>query len=112
MVDLDNVWGRAIEPEKRGRHSTFASAVAASLKTLRTEKNPFFNTVCRNWPRLFSELPARPGAWHDGTVVLYVNKSTTLYLMRPRLATIKRVLGSLPGAPRTIKLRLEIHSEI
>lgn len=112
MTDLHNVWGKAIEPDKRGRHSTFASAVAASLKSLQTEKNPFFDTVCLNWSRLFPDLPAHPGAWHEGTVVLYVDRSTTLYLLRPRLASIRRKLATLPGAPRTIRLRLEIHSEI
>ena len=110
MDDNRNVWGRAIDPDKRGRHKTFASAVAASLAALKVERNEFFDAVCRNWKRLCPEQPARPGAWHDGWIVLYVNKSTTLYLMRPRLAMIKRRLATLPGAPRVINVRLEIHA--
>jgi len=110
MEEFQNVWGKAIDPDKRGRHKTFSSAVAASLKTLRTEHDPFFDSVCLNWKRLFPDQPAHPGAWHDGWIVLYVSKSTTLYLMRPRLAMIKRKLATLPGAPRIINLRLEIHA--
>ena len=110
MNEDRNVWGRAIDPDKRGRHQTFASAVAASLAALKVERNAFFDEVCRSWPRLFPDQPARPGAWHDGWIVLYVSKSTTLYLMRPRLAMIRRRLAALPGAPRTVKIRLEIHS--
>ena len=110
-MDYDsNGWGKAFDLDKRGRHKTFASAVAASLAALKVEKNEFFDTVCANWSRLFPEQPARPGAWHDGCVVLYVNKSTTLYLMRPRLPMIKRKLATLPGAPRAFTVRLEIHS--
>ena len=112
MIDDGNGWGRALDPDKRGRHKTFASAVAASLASLKVERNEFFDEVCANWKRLFPDQPARPGAWHDGWVVLYVNKSTTLYLMRPRLAMIRRRLAALPGAPRTVNVRLEIHSEV
>lgn len=110
MDDDRNVWGRAVDPDKRGRHRTFASAVASSLASLKTERNAFFDTVCLNWPRLFPDQPARPGAWHDGWIVLYVTKSTTLYLMRPRLAMIRRRLATLPGAPRVVNVRLEIHA--
>ena len=111
MTEFENVWGRAYAVDRRGRHKTFASAVAASLRSLTTERNPFFDTVCLNWRRLFPEQPCRPGAWHDGCIVLYVNKSTTLYLMRPRLNMIRRKLAELPGAPSRVNLRLEIHQE-
>ena len=112
MAEFENVWGRAIDPDKRGRHKTFASAVAKSLLNLRVERNPFFDTVCLNWKKLFPDQPCRPGAWHDGWIVLYVNKSTTLYLMRPRLPMLKRKLATLPGAPKVIRLRLEIHGTV
>ena len=111
MAEFENVWGRAYDTDKRGRHKTFASAVAASLKNLRTVHNPFFDTVCREWKRLFPDQPCRPGEYADGWIVLYVNKYTTLYLMRARLNMIKRKLATLPGAPAHVNLRLEIHQE-
>ena len=109
MVDR-NLYGRAVEPEKRGRHKTFASAVGAAFPALVEERNDFFDSLADNWKRLFPGTPARPGRYEDGKIFIYVKNAPTLFLMRPRLATIKRRLAALPGAPRKIDLRLEAHA--
>ncbi len=109
MVDR-NLYGKAIEPEKRGRHKTFVSAINAAFPELVKERNEFFDSLADNWKRLFPDQPARPGRYEDGKIFIYVKNAPTLFLMRPRLATIKRRLATLPGAPKKIDLRLEAHA--
>ncbi len=74
------------------------------------EHNDFFDSLADNWKRLFPDQPARPGRYEDGKIFIYVKNAPTLFLMRPRLAMIKRRLAALPGAPRKIDLRLEAHA--
>ena len=105
-----NLYGRAIEPEKRGRHKTFGAAVGAAFSDLIVEKNEFFDSLVDNWRRLFPDQPARPGRYEDGKIFIYVKNAPTLFMMRPRLPTIKRRLAALPGAPKKIELRLEAHA--
>ena len=105
-----NLYGRAIEPDKRGRHKTFGSAVGAAFTDLLVERNDFFDSLADNWRRLFPDLPARPGRYEDGKIFLYVKNAPTLFLMRPRLPMIRRKLATLPGAPKKIDLRLEAHA--
>ena len=109
MVDNRNLYGRAIAPDKRGRHKTFGSAVAAAFSDLIVEKNEFFDSLVDNWRRLFPNQPARPGRYEDGKIFIYVKNAPTLFLMRPRLPMIKRRLAMLPGAPKKINLILEAH---
>lgn len=99
-----------VDPQSRGRHASFSSAVAASLADLLTEKDDFFDQVVDNWPRLFPGLPARPGRVQDGCIYLYVAKATTSFALRSKLPFIRRQLQTLPGAPKTINLRVEIHA--
>lgn len=101
---------RPLEPEKRGRHKTTASAVDAALKDLLTEKNDFYDSLCDNWKALFPDLPAKPGRYADGTVFIYVKNAPTSFVVRPKLRTIKSKLLALPGAPKKLDLKLEIHS--
>ena len=103
------VW-RPIEPGKRGRHGTFSSAVDAAFKDLVTEKNDFFDSLVDNWKRLFPDLPARPGRYEDGKIFIYVRTAPLSFAVRPRLRDISKRLSQLPGAPRRVDLRLEIHS--
>ena len=99
-----------MEPDKRGRHKTFGSAVGAAFADMIVEKNEFFDSLVDNWRRLFPDQPARPGRYEDGKIFIYVKNAPTLFLMRPRLPTIKRRLAALPGAPKRIELRLEAHA--
>jgi len=99
-----------LEPSKRGRHSTFSSAIDAAFKELTTEHNAFFDSLADEWKRVFPTLPARPGRYEDGNIVLYVRNPPTLYMMRMKLGMIRNKLAELPGAPKSINLKLEIRS--
>ena len=107
---FENVWGRAIDVDKRGRHATFAKAITAALEGLTVEKNEFFDSLVDNWKRLFPDLPARPGRYEAGRIFIYVANSVLLYSVRPKLRAIKARLATLPGAPKKIELRLEVRS--
>ena len=108
-VDDRNLYGRAVEPEKRGRHKTFSSAVGAAFSDLIVQKNEFFDSLADNWRRLFPDQPARPGRDADGKIFLYVKNAPTLVLMRPRLPMIRRKLATLPVATEKQEERLEAH---
>ena len=99
-----------MEPDKRGRHKTFGSAVGAAFADMIVEKNEFFDSLVDNWRRMFPDQPARPGRYEDGKIFIYVKNAPTLFLMRPRRPTIRRRLAELPGAPKKIELRLEAHA--
>ena len=97
-------------PHLRGRHETFNSALEAAFRDLTTERNDFFDSIADEWKRLFPNMPARPGRYEDGKIVLYVKNPPTRYMMRMKLGVIRKALAALPGAPRVINLRLEVHS--
>jgi len=99
-----------IEPENRGRHEKFGSALEAALRDMIVETNPFFDSLVDNWRALFPDLPIRPGRYEGGKIWLYVGTAPTLFAMRPKLPMIRRKLAALPDAPKRIELRLEIHS--
>lgn len=97
-------------PFERGRHATFNAALEAAFKDLTTEKNAFFDSLVDEWGRLFPTLPARPGRSEDGKIVLYVRNPPTLFALRMKLGMIRAKLAALPGAPKKIDLKLEIHT--
>lgn len=99
-----------LEPDKRGRHKTFASAADAALSDLMTVKDPFFDSLADKWRDLFPNLPVKPGRFDDGKIVLYVKTAPLSFAMRPQLPRIRKVLLGLPGAPKRLSLRLEIHA--
>ena len=103
---LPRYWPR--EPDKRGRHGSFASAVAAAFTDLTTVHEPFFDSLADRWKALFPDLPAKPGRYEDGKIFLYVPNAAVNFMVRPRLAAIKKLLAALPDAPKRIDLRLEI----
>ena len=100
---------KPVDPDKRGRHKTTASAFEAAFKDLMAEKNDFFDSLVDNWTKLFPTLPARPGRYEDGKIFVYVKNAPTAFLVRPQLRTIAAKLATLPGAPKKIDLRLEQH---
>jgi hypothetical protein len=97
-------------PHLRGRHKTFSSALDVALKDLLVEKNPFYDSVVAEWPRLFPSCPAWPGRSETGKIVLYVRNPPALYAMRMKLPAVRAALLALEGAPKRLELRLEIHS--
>ena len=99
-----------LRPDLRGRHATFGSAVDAALANLARVRSPFFDALADNWRRLFPHEPAWPGRYEDGIVFLYVRTYPTVFVMRPRLKAIRSELMKLPMAPKTLKLRLEVHA--
>jgi hypothetical protein len=101
---------RPIAPDQRGRHKTLGSALDAAFKDLVRERNDFFDSLPDVWPKLFPDLPARPGRYEDGKIFIYVRNAATSFSVRPKLRAISERLSRLPGAPRRIDLRLEIHS--
>ena len=110
MAFENGVNWKPIAPDQRGRHATLSSALDAAFKDLVTERNPFFDSLADNWKRLFPSLPAVPGRFEDGKIFIYVRNAATSFAVRPRLRSMAARLARLPGAPRRIDLRLEIHA--
>ena len=109
MAFENGVNWKPVDPDKRGRHKTTASAFDAAFRDLTVEKNAFFDSLVDNWRALFPGLPARPGRYEDGKIFVYVKNAPTAFLVRPRLRAIAAKLATLPGAPKKIDLRLEQH---
>ena len=100
---------KPIAPEQRGRHKTTASAFDAAFKALAVEHDDFFESLVDNWARLFPDVPAKPGRYENGRIYVYVRNAPTSFVVRPKLRAIAAKLATLPGAPKKIDLRLEIH---
>lgn len=109
MAFENGVNWKPLDPDKRGRHKTIASAFEAAFRDLTTERNAFFDSLADRWQELFPDLPARPGRYEDGKIFIYVRNAPTAFLVRPRLRVIAAKLAALPGAPKKIDLRLEQH---
>ena len=110
-MDDRNLYGTAVGLKERGRRRTVASAFDAAFKDLTTEKNPFFDSLCDNWKAIFPDVPAKPGRYEDGRIFIYVRNAPTSFVVRPKLRAIAARLAQLPGAPKRIDLKLEIHSQ-
>ena len=110
MAFENGVNWKPLDPDKRGRHSSFGKAVDAVLKDLTTERNAFFDSLADRWQELFPNLPMRPGRYEDGKIFVYVRSAAQLFALRPRLRQIALRLAELPGAPKKIDLHLEVHS--
>ena len=100
---------KPVAPEQRGRHKTAASAFDAAFKALTREGDGFFDSLVDNWKSLFPDVPARPGRFDNGRIYVYVRNAPTSFVVRPKLRAIAAKLATLPGAPKKIDLRLEIH---
>ena len=79
-----------------------------SLVAVQSERSQFFDTVSDRWDALFPGLPARPGRFSEGRVILYVKSASLNFALRPKLAHVKKVLSELPGAPKRLNVRVEI----
>ena len=108
MAFENGVNWKPLEPDRRGRHVDFKSAVTAAFRDLLVQKNPFFDSLVDRWPTLFPGLAARPGRYEDGKIFLYVKSAPANFAIRPKLPAIRKRLSELPGAPAKIDLRPEI----
>ena len=108
MAFENGVNWRPLEPQKRGLHSSFASAVDASFRDLTYIPDPFFDTLRDRWDDLFPSFPAKPGRREANRLFLYVKSAPQLFQVRPRLPAVKRTLAALQGAPRRLEVYLEI----
>ena len=109
MAFENGVDWKPLEPDKRGCHKTAASAFDAAFKALSVERNDFYDSLVDNWKALFPDVPAHPGRYENGRIYIYVKNAPTSYVVRPKLRAIEAKLAALPGAPKKIDLRLEIH---
>ena len=91
------------------RVGTFLASIVSELTFV---KEPFFETVCAKWSELCPDFPGRPGRYRDGRLFLYVASSGLVFSLRTRLPKIKKLLLTLPGAPRAtrLSLHLEVHA--
>lgn len=110
MLDDNNLYGRAVGLNERGRHKTIASAFQAAYNDLSANHNAFFDSLVDNWRRLFPSMTAaRPGRFENGRIYIYVRNSAAAFAVRPKLRQIAERLATIPGAPSKIDLRLEQH---
>lgn len=101
-VDADVVETRVATPR-------VGSLLDGLLSQLTDVREPFFDVVCDNWPRLFPDFPARPGRLREGHLFLYVRSSGQVFSLRSKLPGIRRQVQTLPGAPKRLMLHLEVH---
>ena len=109
MAFENGVNWRPLEPQRRGRHSSFASAVEASFKNLSYVPDSFFGALTEKWSELFPGFSAKPGRREDNKLFLYVKSAPQLFSIRSKVPAVKRKLSALPGAPRRLEVYLEIH---
>lgn len=108
MAFENGVNWKPLEPLKRGRHASFASAVEASFNELTYVPDPFFDVLVDRWGELFPAVAAKPGRREGNRLFLYVKSAASLFTVRPGLPAVKRALSALPGAPKRLEVYLEI----
>ena len=96
-------------PELRVKTPRVGLLLGTLVQELTHVHEPFFDTVCDHWPRLFPGFPAKPGRYQDGRLFLYVRTSGQVFSLRAKLPKVKRALTALPGAPKRFSVHLEIH---
>ena len=99
-----------VDPEKRHAYASFSAAAKAAIADLVTVHDPFVDSLVARWDSLFPGLPARPGRFDPPRLYLYVKSAALNFAVRPRLAAIRRAIAAVPGAPKRLEVRLEIHS--
>ncbi len=96
------------QPESRGRFRSFPDAVQAAFMGLYREGNPFFAQIVDKWASLFPNVRAKPIRFENNTLYLAVPNAPTSFVIRPKLASMKRLLAALPGAPARFSIKLEV----
>lgn len=96
--------------ETRVKVPRVGSLLDTLVSELTEKKEPFFDTVLENWPKICPDFPGRPGRFQDNRLVLYVRTSGLVFSLRPRLAKIRKLVAALPGAPRRFTVHLEVHA--
>jgi len=74
-------------------------------------KEPFFDTIVGKWKELCPDFPGYPGRYREGHLFIYVSTSGLVFSLRTKLPKIKKLLLTLPGAPKAnrLSLHLEVH---
>ncbi len=80
---------------------------------LTRDRSPFFDEVRARWEEMFPGVAARPGKWvagagTSGRLFLHVRTAAASFAIRPKLASMRRRLASLPSAPARFSLHVEI----
>ena len=81
---------------------------AACDALLADPPNPFFETVRDRWSALFPDVAARPRRLADNRLFVGVASSGRLFALRPKVRAMERALRALDGAPKNLKVLLEI----
>ena len=97
-------------PIARIPETTVGGCMLAIVDELISVKDPFYDTLCERWKKLFPDFPGYPGRYRDGHLFLYVANSGQIFTFRPRLAKMKKLLLTLPSAPKAN--RLSLHLEV
>lgn len=96
------------EPESRGRFRSFSDAIQSAFMGIYREQNPFYSLIVDKWGELFPNIRARPSRFENNTLYLAVPNAATSFVIRPKLATMKRIIAALPGAPARFAIKLEV----
>ena len=86
--------------EFRRKIGSVGSCVDGLLADLLKEKSPFFDEVVEQCDSLFPDIPAKPKEWVEDKLILNVPSSGQLFVVRSKLASIRKKLNLLPTAPK------------
>ena len=96
--------------ETRVKVPRVGSLLDTLVAGLTETKEPFFDTVLDNWPRICPDFPGRPDRFQDNRLFLYVRTSAQVFSLRARLPKVKKLVAALPGAPKRFTVHLEVHA--
>jgi hypothetical protein len=94
--------------EFRRKIASVGSCLDGLVANLLKEQSPFFDEIVEKWSSLFPDIPAKPKEWTDGKLILGVPTSGQLFVVRSRLALIRRTLNTLSTVPKKWTIILKI----
>jgi hypothetical protein len=94
--------------EFRRKIGNIGSCVDGLLANLLKEQSPFFDEVVEKWSSLFPDIPAVPKQWSEEKLILHVPSSGQLFVVRSKLASIRKTLNTLSTAPKKWTIILKI----